>query len=1491
MANPQTGVHGRDPWDDFNGTPVVQAPAAGTSAVATPAAVPDPWADFYGTPVATPAPVQAGPSLQPGQRTGMLANVGAAVQEGAAGLVNIAADPVGNIIGKPVVAAGTSLYNLGARAFGYDKLTSEQMSAALDDGPGPGDALVAGVDRAAGVPTPADVVPSTDAQHYARAGIQGAVGMAALGPLGGLRQIAGTLATGAVSGAGSQLAQDALPSDLAPGGAVLGGIVAPMLPAVGVTGLRGAAGIVKNPLMDYVGPALKTGRNVLADVAPGQPFTPENAFTSESGAPLRASANQARAAGDRLQGAMQDPAATQQALAAAPPMATTSDGRPAGPTTFQLTRDPGLQAAEQDAARGPAAGDFQARAAAQNDANVGAIRGIADGADPAALPGALQHQADETAALHDARVDQVSQRMADDLAAIQAQADATRTGLGQRADQALQAIGGNLPAGSEAQVGASLRAPLDTANQAARGSESELWQAIDPNGTLNVDMQPVRAKAQEIARGIGPNAAPLAGDEAAIMQTAAKLPDVQSFRDLADLRGRLTDTIRQERQANGSTPAVARMSQLLDGVHEAMTGAANGADLAPAADAAPRSAGASVAAPSVGGEVFTPSGQRSDVRYEVVDGNNLVTSHDHRTLAPNPAFPQELQPRQRERAVSEVQVAKIASQLQPERLGASSTVADGAPIVGPDNLVESGNGRVMGLRRAYDANGPQAQSYRDWLAGQGHDTTGMQQPMLIRRRTTDMTPEERVAFTREGSTPTTLALSATERAAGDAQRLPDDVLQQVRPGDVADPSNRDFVRGFLQHAVEPGQEGSFVTADGGLSQEGAARVRAALVHRAYGDQGLSAALAETIDPMARVMAGAMQDAVGPMARLRAGIQSGQVDPAVDIAPALVEATRAVQQSRQKGISLADTVAQQDVFNPMSAQAEGLLRAAYGPELTGRMSQADFASLLADYAQRAREQSTTANMFGANLSADELLQGSVARYGKAASAGTRDAAVDAVPAGTVDGAAGGREGGPVPSAGGQEAPGGRGGQQGANAARVLEQPTLTANFDAAAAERYAAARQATRDRAGTFGNAPGVGDVLKPGPTAGTFRTADQAVPAAIVKVGAGGAETAKAYLKAGGTAEGLADAAAFSLRQSAMKDGALDPAAYAKWAKERQSFLSQIPDAAAKFGAAADAAAAARAGGKALDAHLAQAAKVAERTVNDAAAARAAAIKANQDTVAGKFLGGADPVRQVGAILKSPTAERDAAQLAQLTANDPAARAGLRRAVADYILRDLKGNAGSATGLETALDGNRLQTFLRNSKPALRHIMDPGDVTALQSVADSLASSSLSKQRGAGLSSAPASTSLLQRFTHEIAGTVLGGATGAGIGSALAGPVGGYVGSMAGGAMGKVLQAAREAGIHNTDHLVSQALLNPALMKVLLTKATPQNQATLMGGLAAQLRRVSLVSAVQPGISRDQQQQQRQAAAPAFAVRHNDLAAVSPGAASYARRPVNSLLR
>jgi len=1239
----------------------------------------------------------------------MLANVGAALQEGGAAAINIASDPVGNLIGKPLVAAGTGLYNLGARAFGYDKLTPDQMNAALDDGPGPGDRLVAGLDRAVGAPTPADVVPGSVAERYARAGIQGAMGMAALGPLGGMRQAAGTLATGAVSGAGSQLAQDVLPNDLAPAGAVLGGIAAPMLPAAGLAGVRGVAGMVMNPLMEYANPALGMRRNALADTALGQ------AFTGENGAPLRASPNQVRAAGDRLQGAMQDPAATRQALDAAPPMATTADGRPAGPTAFQLTRDPGLQTAEQDAARGPAAGDFRARAAAQNDVNVGAVRGIADGADPAALPGALQHHADELAALHDSRVEQVGQRMADDLAQVQAQADTTRAGLGQRADQALQAIGGDLPAGSDAQVGATLRAPVAAVQRQEGAAARRMYDAVSPDGNLALSVAPYKQAAAALAQAATGSSAPPPELRARLMNRLATMPDVVPYNEARDIQQQLSQGIR-DAKASGDMAEHRQLSILRGGVEDSLSGAA--AD--PAAQPAAASAlGAGAAAPNVGGNVYTASGQRVGVRYELADAGNLVTSHNADMTA-NPAFPAELQPRQRDRAASALQVQSMAARLEPERLGASSTATDGAPIVGPDGIVESGNGRVMALRQAYDANGPQAQSYRDWLAGQGHDTAGMQQPVLIRRRTSDMTPDQRVAFAADGNAPGTMSLSASEQAAMDARRLTPDVLGAHQGGDVTDPANRDFVRSFARNVVDPGQANAFAGADGSVSRAGADRVRAALTHRAYGDAGLTATLAETTDPAAKVLAGAMQDAAGPMAQLRAGIQRGDVDPGMDLAPALVEATGIVQRARASGLSLADAMGQRDAFSQVSPQADGILRAAYGDNLTGRMSQAKMATLLEHYATEAQQQQATAGLFGDRVTASQVLDGAIARYGK-------DTAEQAATGttGRMGSGAGPdryRAPGPGPDAPGPQAPGGS--SRGQGVLPAASPPELSPNFDAAAAARLRAANAKAAENVERFRNAPGVGDMLKPGPTSGTFRTADSAVPNAIVKVGTAGADTARAYLRAGGTAEGLADAAAFSLRQAAMKDGVLDPAAYAKWAKDRQSFLSQIPDAAARFGAAADAAQAARAGGKALDAHLAQAAKVAERTVNDAAAARAAAIRDNQAGVAKGFLGGADPVQQVGSILKSKTAVQDAAQLAKLTDGNPDARAGLRRAVADYILRDLKGNDGSATGLETALNGDRLQTFLRNSGPALRQFMAPEDMTALQGVADSLAGGS-----------------------------------------------------------------------------------------------------------------------------------------------------------------------
>lgn len=110
--------------------------------------------------------------------------------------------------------------------------------------------------------------------------------------------------------------------------------------------------------------------------------------------------------------------------------------------------------------------------------------------------------------------------------------------------------------------------------------------------------------------------------------------------------------------------------------------------------------------------VVTERGLTVPVKWAVVDVADLVTSHDN-ALNVNPDFPADLQPRDRARAASEQQIARISNSINPELLADSPKAADGAPIIGPDKVVESGNARTIALRRAYAAG--KADDYRQFL--------------------------------------------------------------------------------------------------------------------------------------------------------------------------------------------------------------------------------------------------------------------------------------------------------------------------------------------------------------------------------------------------------------------------------------------------------------------------------------------------------------------------------------------------------------------------------------------------------------------------------------------------------------------------------------------------------------------------------------------------------------------------------------------------------
>lgn len=160
----------------------------------------------------------------------------------------------------------------------------------------------------------------------------------------------------------------------------------------------------------------------------------------------------------------------------------------------------------------------------------------------------------------------------------------------------------------------------------------------------------------------------------------------------------------------------------------------------------------------------TEAGARLDGKYSLVEADDLVTSHDAR-LRPNPLYPQELQPRDRSRAASEMQVQSIVGRLDPARLGVSADAATGAPIVGADGLVESGNARTIALKRVYQANGQKAADYRAWLEQSADQfgltpdqVQGMRSPVLVRVRTT---PVNRAEFARQANASTVQRMSAS----------------------------------------------------------------------------------------------------------------------------------------------------------------------------------------------------------------------------------------------------------------------------------------------------------------------------------------------------------------------------------------------------------------------------------------------------------------------------------------------------------------------------------------------------------------------------------------------------------------------------------------------------------------------------------------------------------------------------------------------------------
>ena len=276
-------------------------------------------------------------------------------------------------------------------------------------------------------------------------------------------------------------------------------------------------------------------------------------------------------------------------------------------------------------------------------------------------------------------------------------------------------------------------------------------------------------------------------------------------------------------------------------------------------------------------ETYTEGNAPIRFTYAVVPAEALVVSNDEYG-AVNPAYPAELQPRDRSRTASQLQIQEMSRGLNPRLLADSPTAQNGAPIIRGDGAVIGGNARTQAIIAAY--NSGRAAEYERFVRERGRryglDTSNLPQRPVLVRVAQEVQDWPRLA--QELNAATTAAYSATEQAMTDAARM-GDILDLIVPNDegtINNEANRAFINQFIQQVVPASDRGGMTTATGMLSQAGLERAQYAVFARAYGNPQLLARLSESLDNDAKNVTKALLDTAANAVAMRAAIEAGTV---------------------------------------------------------------------------------------------------------------------------------------------------------------------------------------------------------------------------------------------------------------------------------------------------------------------------------------------------------------------------------------------------------------------------------------------------------------------------------------------------------------------------------------------------------------------------------------------------------------------------------------
>ena len=388
-------------------------------------------------------------------------------------------------------------------------------------------------------------------------------------------------------------------------------------------------------------------------------------------------------------------------------------------------------------------------------------------------------------------------------------------------------------------------------------------------------------------------------------------------------------------------------------------------------------------------------------------------------------------------------------------------------------------------------------------------------------------------------------------------------------------------------------------------------------------------------------------------------------------------------------------------------------------------------------------------------------------------------------------------------------------------------------DPEAAQRLREASTATRERAEQFGRGP-VGDVLRREGSQGPFKVETAQVNDKLLPTGNKGYDVASSYLRAApDSLEPYTDALTGKMRREVLRpDGSVDPRKLEGFLRRHDGVLRAIDE---------------RDGGR-FSQSLRDVGQAQDRLATTLERQRVN-TEAFEGSELGKLVGAADndhAINIVGNIFGRADRVDRARQLAEAVSASPAAQAGLRRAVQQYVRKTFVGNAEAAGGTQM-IPPNAFMNFMKENEDALRQIMLPEQVNAWKAIATEM-----------GRTSRIAQTKTLPGSDTVQNALAVGGSWPWVVGDMIVSHMLTGVPAPLGHAVKPVLKGllshAKKNGITSTNRLIDEAMLNPEVARELLkAKGRPLGASVRMEQRATPLLRTGTLRAATP----DDEQQKR----------------------------------